>query len=349
MSKRIVVMAGGTGGHIFPALAVAEHLRKQGWEVSWVGTKKGMESHIIPEYNIEIDWLSVNGLRGKNFFALFKMPWMLLKACLEARKILQQRQPDVVLGMGGFVSGPGGLMAKMLGIPLIIHEQNKIPGTTNRLLAKIADQVLQAFPHSFAINQKAIFTGNPLRESFVQVKASTSTPKDVLHILVMGGSLGAQRLNDIVPEALALLSDVDVQHQTGGAMKRQVSAAYKDKLVNANVSAFIDDVVAAYQWADLVICRAGAMTVSEIAAMGLPSILVPYPYAIDDHQTANANYLVEAGASFLINQKELSAVFLAEKVRDCMTQLETMAIAAKKSARLNATMSVAEQCILVAT
>lgn len=349
MNKRIVIMAGGTGGHVFPALAVANYLVEQQWHVSWIGTHKGMESRVVPENNIEIDWLSVNGLRGKGFLALFKMPWMLLKACWEARKILQQRKPDVVLGMGGFVAGPGGLMAKIMGIPLVIHEQNRIPGTTNRLLSVVANKVLQAFPNSFVVSKKAIFTGNPLRKSFVQQDIAKSiNNSDILHILVMGGSLGAQRLNEIVPDALALLDKVEVRHQTGATMQQQVELEYKEKSINAKVTIFIEDVVEAYTWADLVICRAGAMTISEVSAMGVPSILVPYPYAIDDHQTANAHYLADAGAGILISQQDLTVSFLVEQIKRCATQLDVMAKAARQSARLNATHSVAEQCMLEA-
>ena len=348
MSKRIVIMAGGTGGHVFPALAVAHYLIDQQWNVSWIGTHKGMESRVIPENNIEIDWLSVNGLRGKGFLALFKMPWMLLKACWEARNILHQRKPDVVLGMGGFVAGPGGLMAKLMGIPLVIHEQNRIPGTTNRLLSAIANKVLQAFPDSFSVSKKAVFTGNPLRKSFALQERAKRSNSDVLHILVMGGSLGAQRLNEIVPEALVLLGKVEVRHQTGTVMQQQVEQVYKEKSINAKVTAFIDDVVEAYAWADLVICRAGAMTISEVAAMGAPSILIPYPYAIDDHQTANARYLVDVGAGVLIAQQQLTVSFLVEQIKHCATNSETMATAARQSAKLNATHNVAEQCRLVA-
>jgi len=348
MSKRIVIMAGGTGGHVFPALAVAHHLQEQHWQVSWIGTHKGMESRVIPANKIEIDWLSVNGLRGKGFVALLKMPWMLLKASVEAGKILHQRKPDVVLGMGGFVAGPGGLMAKVLGIPLVIHEQNRVPGTTNRLLSRIANKVLQAFPESFTSDRQALFTGNPLRKQFLQINEVTEAQTDNLKILVMGGSLGAQRLNELVPEALALVDNITVQHQTGAAMQQQVAAVYKTKAIDALAMDFIEDVVAAYRWADLVICRAGAMTISEVAAMGLPSILVPYPYAIDDHQTANAHYLVDAGAGILICQPQLTAGLLAEKIKYCRLNKESMAVAAKQCAKLDATESVAEQCSLEA-
>jgi len=349
MSKRIVIMAGGTGGHVFPALAVAQYLAEKEWQVSWIGTHKGMESRVVPENNIEIDWLTVNGLRGKGFLALIKMPLMLIKSCLEARKILQARKPDVVLGMGGFVAGPGGLMAKLMGIPLVIHEQNRVPGTTNRLLSGMANKVLQAFPDSFVTAKSAIFTGNPLRQALIQQRSEKKHHSDVLHVLVMGGSLGAQRLNEVVPEALALLDkSVEVRHQTGTAMRQSVELAYQDKSLQAQVTEFIEDVVGAYTWADLVICRAGAMTVSEVAALGVPSILVPYPYAIDDHQTANAQYLVGSGAGIMIAQQQLTGPFLAEQITHCSTRLEEMATAARQSAKMDATELVAEQCMIEA-
>ncbi|WP_428355452.1 undecaprenyldiphospho-muramoylpentapeptide beta-N-acetylglucosaminyltransferase [Methyloprofundus sp.] len=348
MSKRIVIMAGGTGGHVYPALAVAHYLIEQNWQVSWIGTHKGMESRVIAQNNIAIDWLSVNGLRGKGVLALIKMPWMLIKACLEARTILRQRKPDVVLGMGGFVAGPGGLMAKLMGIPLVIHEQNSVPGTTNRLLAKLANKTLQAFPDSFPAGKKTIVTGNPLRKAFMQNVDKARHQTSTTHVLVMGGSLGAQRLNEVVPEALALVENVEVRHQTGAVMSEQVTQAYADKAITAIVTPFIDDVVAAYAWADLVICRAGAMTVSEVAAMGVPSILVPYPYAIDDHQTVNAQYLVAVGAGIMITQPQLTAESLARQIKQLTPRLAEMSIAARKSAKLDATDRVAEQCMLEA-
>ena len=349
MGKRIVIMAGGTGGHIFPALAVARYLQTQNWQVSWMGTNKGMESRIIPENNIDIDYLSVHGLRGKGALSLVKMPIMLIKSCLEARKILKARKPDVVLGMGGFVAGPGGLVAKLLAIPLVIHEQNRIPGTTNRLLAKVATKVLQAFPDSFSHHKKAIFTGNPLRESFLQkVKKEPREDNESLRLLVIGGSLGAQRLNQVMPGMAKLLGKVEIRHQTGSKMQTEVEQHYKERKIKATVSAFIDDVAEAYRWADLVICRAGAMTISEVAAVGVPAILVPYPHAIDDHQTANAQYLVDAGAAFMIQQDKLDISVLAETVKELIKNKAEMAVAAKQSAKLNATQEVANYCIEVA-
>ncbi len=342
--KRIVIMAGGTGGHVFPALAVAQSLLEQGWQVTWLGTQKGLESRVVPEHSIEIDWLAVAGVRGKGLLSKVTALLKLCKACLQAAKILRQRKPDVVLGMGGFVAGPGGLMARLLGIPLVIHEQNRVPGTTNRLLAKMANQVLEAFPGSFPNKVKAQCTGNPLRKAFVQAQVNRQPMPTPLNILVVGGSLGAQILNEVVPEAAALLPDIKIRHQTGAAMCGQVSEHYQKLGIDAQVSAFIDDMVAAYQWADLVVCRAGAMTVSEVSAMRIPAIFIPLPGAIDDHQTANARYLTEAQAGLLLMQKELTAAHLAEKISEARQQLQAMGLAAYQCARLDATDVVAGFC-----
>lgn len=346
MGKRIVIMAGGTGGHVFPALAVASNLLEKGWRVSWMGTRKGLESRVVPEHNIDIDWLTVAGLRGKGILAKLKAPFMLLMACLQAFKILRSRKPDVVLGMGGFVAGPGGLMAKVLKIPLIVHEQNRIPGTTNRSLANFADVVLEAFPGSFENKTKAICTGNPLRKGFTeQQKIQVEEQDSSLHLLVVGGSQGAKILNEIVPEAVTGIPSVKIVHQTGKSMHDQVNEHYKSLGLKAYVVEFIEDMVGAYQWADIVICRSGAMTVSELAAAGLPSILIPYPYAIDDHQTANARYLCDANAGSMINQDELTGKLLAEQILRIVNNLEAMSTAAKACARLDATATVADICI----
>ena len=348
MSKRIVIMAGGTGGHIFPALAVAEALLEKGWQVSWLGTQKGLEARVIPEQGIEIDWLSVAGVRGKGLLSKITAVLLLLKACGQAIKIFRQRKPDLVLGMGGFVAGPGGLMAKALGIPLIIHEQNRVPGTTNRLLARMANQVLEAFPGSFAKKFKATFTGNPLRKPFVNAAAGANklSPTTVIKILIVGGSQGAQILNEVVPEAVAQLATVEVRHQTGTAMQQQVNSRYQALGVKAEVHAFIEDMVSAYQWADLVICRSGAMTVSEVAASGIPAIFIPLPSAIDDHQTANARYLCDAGAGLLLKQIDLNATTLAAQITTVIKQWDVMSKTAKEYARLDATEVVAGLCIV---
>ena len=349
MGKRIIIMAGGTGGHVFPALAVAELLIEQGWQVSWLGTHKGLESRVIPEQGIEIDWLSVAGVRGKGLTAKMTAVFGLLKACVQAMKILRRRKPDVVLGMGGFVAGPGGLMARFLSLPLIIHEQNRVPGTTNRLLARMANQVLEAFPGSFSKNINAHSTGNPLRKRFLEVAVKEHRPLDnEVRILIVGGSQGAQILNETVPEAIAALQtagSVQIKHQTGAAMLAQVESQYKALEINAETSAFIDDMAAAYQWADLVICRAGAMTISEVAATGTPAIFIPLPGAIDDHQTANARYLTDAGAGLLLRQNELNPATLADHITQALENLAVMRVAARQCARLDATVVVAGYCI----
>jgi len=344
MAKRIVIMAGGTGGHVFPALAVAQTLIEKGWQVSWLGTRKGLEGRVIPEQGIEIDWLSVAGVRGKGGLSKITAVLLLIKACIQALKILRKRKPDVVLGMGGFVAGPGGLMAKLLGIPLIIHEQNRVPGTTNRLLARMARQVLEAFPDSFNKKLNATFTGNPLRKQFIGC-AERKEAHQGINILVVGGSQGAQILNEVVPDALAELAHVKVRHQTGAAMQKQVESRYKELGVTAEASAFIDDMVSAYQWADLVICRSGAMTVSEVAAAGIPAIFIPLPSAIDDHQTANARYLTDAGAGLILLQKDLNAASLVEHITTVVKQLDVMSKTAKQYARLDATDVVAGVCM----
>ncbi|MEQ1529226.1 MAG: undecaprenyldiphospho-muramoylpentapeptide beta-N-acetylglucosaminyltransferase [Methylococcales bacterium] len=346
MSKRIVIMAGGTGGHVFPALAVAQSLLDKGWQVSWLGTQKGLESRVVPEHGIAIDWLAVAGVRGKGLLSKFTALFRLLKACMQAAKILRQRKPDVVLGMGGFVAGPGGLMAKLLGIPLVIHEQNRVPGTTNRLLSRFAKQVLEAFPGSFKQSVQAQCTGNPLRQAFLSLtQQEPRASAQALRVLVIGGSQGAQILNEIVPEAVAKLAHVQVKHQTGAVMQDQVANRYRDLGIDAEALAFIDNMVSVYQWADLVICRAGAMTVSEIAAVGKPAIFIPLPSAIDDHQTANAQYLTEAGAGLLLKQKDLTPDSLADHILKISKQLDDMARIAKQCARLDATDAVAGVCI----
>ncbi len=353
MGKRIIVMAGGTGGHVFPALAVAELLLENGWDVSWLGTKKGLESRVVSEQGIEIDWLSVAGVRGKGLWSKITAIFNLFKACYQATKVLLKRKPDVVLGMGGFVAGPGGLMAKLLGIPLIIHEQNRVPGTTNRLLSKLANQVLEGFPGSFNQQVKAKSTGNPLRKKFlIASKNQRQLPVSEVKLLIVGGSQGAKILNEMVPDAIANLGGliesqikISIRHQTGETMSVEVKQHYKELSIKAEVNVFIQDMVDAYQWADLVVCRAGAMTVSEVAAMGIPAILIPLPSAIDDHQTANARYLSDAGAGVLLVQKDMNPKSLAECINRVLNELPKMSNAAKECALLDATQLVAEYCI----
>ena len=348
MVQRIVIMAGGTGGHVFPALAVAQYLKAKEWEVSWVGTKKGMESKVVPAHGFDIDWLTVEGIRGKGIRAKINSLFLLLKAFWQVFKILRQRKPDVVLGMGGYVAGPGGLVASLLNIPLVIHEQNRVPGTTNKLLINKADKILEAFPGSFSESVHAIFTGNPLRKHFLnfpEKKVWTEETKRELRILVVGGSQGAKVLNDVVPDAAAHLDNVEIKQQTGSASLESVTNKFAKLPIKARACEFIEDIASAYQWADMIICRAGAMTVSEVAAAGLPAIFIPLPHAIDDHQTVNAEYLVEAGAGVSLAENYLNEESLLTALREVKVSLKEMSIAAKNKAKLDATILVGDICI----
>ncbi|WP_062568618.1 undecaprenyldiphospho-muramoylpentapeptide beta-N-acetylglucosaminyltransferase [Pseudoalteromonas arabiensis] len=349
MSKKLLVVAGGTGGHIFPGIAVADFLKQQGWQVSWIGTPDRMEATVVPKHNIEIDFIDVKGVRGNGIKRLIKAPFMVMNAIFQARKILKAQRPDVVLAMGGYVTGPTGIAAKSLGIPLVIHEQNAVAGMSNRWLAKFASKVLAAFPSAFAKGQCEV-VGNPVRASVAQVSAKqTSTP---INILVVGGSLGAQVLNHTLPAVFSALSaqtTLNIWHQTGKNNEQKVTADYQQLGLaeNTKVAEFIDDMDSAYQWADLVICRAGALTVSEIAAAGRMALFVPFPHAVDDHQTANAAYLVNSGAALMMLQN----AFSKEAVVDLLTpyliapeKISIMASKAKQLAILDATAKVANRC-----
>lgn len=345
MGARILIMAGGTGGHVFPALAVANYLAEQGWQMSWLGTKGGLESRVVPAHKIDIDWLSVAGVRGKGLFSKIKAVLLLIKACGQAWRILRRRKPDVVLGMGGFVSGPGGLVAKLMGIPLVIHEQNRVPGTTNRLLAKWANRVLEAFPGSFDKKINALWSGNPLRKELIGIpEKKEHQPGDAVRLLVIGGSQGAQVLNQVVPDAVAVVSGLKVRHQTGEIMRTQVEQRYQELGVDAEVSAFIEDMAEAYRWADIAVCRAGAMTVSELAAAGIPAVLIPLPHAIDDHQNANARYLADVGGAMILPQKDLSPETLAERIKVVIEHVAEMSKKTRACAKLDATEAVALCC-----
>lgn len=349
----IVIMAGGTGGHVFPALAVAHYLMQQGATVSWLGTRRGLEADVIPKAGIDIDYIDIRGLRGNGLKGWLLAPVRIASAISQARTVMQQRQADVVLGMGGFVTGPGGFAAWMKKIPVVIHEQNSIAGMTNKLLARIARRVLAAFPGVFEGARGYEVTGNPLREEIFTLPAPAerfASRSGRLRVLVIGGSLGAKALNDAVPLALAqFAADLrpEVWHQAGKKNIDAALAAYQQAGVDGKVVPFVDDMGEAYAWADVIICRAGALTVSELAGVGLGAILVPYPYAVDDHQTTNAQYLVEAGAAVCVQQRELDAAqlytILSELASD-RKQLLHMAESARKLARPDATKRVAEVC-----
>ena len=350
MSKKCVVVAGGTGGHIFPGIAVADYLKAQGWQVTWIGTPDRMEASVVPKHNIEIDFINVKGVRGNGLKRLVKAPFMVINAILQARKVLKNQRPDVVLAMGGYVTGPTGIAAKSLGIPLVIHEQNAVAGMSNRWLSRFANRVLAAFPSAFDAGQ-AELVGNPVRQSVIDIATrDVSTP---VNMLVVGGSLGAQVLNQTLPAAFKALnktSAINVWHQTGKGHLNSVEQAYKTHMFesdNVKVAEFIDDMDTAYAWADIVICRAGALTVSEIAAAGKMAVFVPFPHAVDDHQTANAQYLVEADGALLMQQSvfnEQSIVALLTPYLVNPSLINKMANNAKKQAILDATASVAAHC-----
>ncbi len=350
----LLIAAGGTGGHIFPALAVADVLRARGWRIEWLGSRGGLEEQLVPARNIPLHLLAISGLRGKGAAALLLAPFRIGSALLAARRVLKQTQADVVLGMGGFASGPGGLMARLSGRALVIHEQNAIAGMTNRLLAKVATVVLQAFPNAFG-RESIRAVGNPVRKDLLQLAPASqrfTERSGALRVLVIGGSRGAAVLNEQVPATIEQLKiAVEVWHQTGRGQQAATQARYGER-AGVKVSEFIDDMASAYGWADLVICRAGALTVSEVAAVGVPAIFVPYPHAVDDHQTANARFLSEQGAAWLLPQTQLNAGSLAERLNTLASQrevLKKMAVAAQAAAITDAAEQVAAVCEQVLT
>ena len=356
MSKTILIMAGGTGGHIFPGLAVAEVMRARGWRVVWMGAPTGMEADLVPRNGYEMAWVRFQGVRGKGLAAFLLLPGRLLVAFWQAAAVIRRIRPDVLLGMGGYIAFPGGMMAVFLGRPLVIHEQNAIAGTTTRMLAKLADRVLTSFPAAFGPRAGALVTGNPIRAALSNVPhpqtrfAERSGP---LRITVLGGSLGARALNETLPQVFAALrfdERPQVVHQTGRQHADEVEKRYGALAVDARVVAFIDDMAEQLAWTDLVICRAGATTLAEIAAVGVGSVLIPFPFAIDDHQTRNARLLADGGAAILLPQSDLTV----ERLTDCVRGLDrmrllTMACAARALGRPDAAERVADVCVQVAS
>lgn len=359
----LLVMAGGTGGHIFPGLAVAEKLKNEGWTIHWLGTADRMEADIVPANGFEISFITISGLRNKNLMAWLKLPFKLTNSLLQALRVIKKIQPDVVLGMGGYASAPGGLAAWLMKKPLVVHEQNASAGLTNRLLARIATKVCCAFPQAFQKNINAQVVGNPLRASIGKktvIENNAKLAKASHNILVIGGSLGAQILNQTVPQSFAVLvrgnhtnNDAlpfNIWHQTGKGNQESVAEAYNQQnLVNeqVTVTAFIDDIASAYQWADVVICRAGALTVSELAMAAKPAIFIPLPHAVDDHQTKNAQYIVSRGGAVLMKQKDLTSERLAEQLIELFSDpkiLKQMAQSAFAAADAEATNKVADIC-----
>jgi UDP-N-acetylglucosamine--N-acetylmuramyl-(pentapeptide) pyrophosphoryl-undecaprenol N-acetylglucosamine transferase len=342
-------MAGGTGGHVFPGLAVADYLRAQGWRVVWMGNPDGMEAKLVPARGYEMAWVRFAALRGKGFVRAALLPFNLLRGFWQALRELSRVKPDVVLGMGGYVTFPGGMMAAAAGRPLVVHEQNSVAGLANRVLAAVADRVLSGFPRAL---RKGEWTGNPVRAEIAALAdpaARYGARSGSLRVLVVGGSLGAQALNETVPRALGLLPAAarpQVTHQSGARHIDALRAAYARAGVEAELVDFIDDMAARYAEADLVICRAGALTIAELAAAGVASVLVPFPHAVDDHQTGNARFLAEVDAAILVPQKELTPARLSALLHDLTRdKLAVMAQKARALARPDATRIVAEICM----
>jgi UDP-N-acetylglucosamine--N-acetylmuramyl-(pentapeptide) pyrophosphoryl-undecaprenol N-acetylglucosamine transferase len=348
----ILIMAGGTGGHIFPALAVADHLRDQGWKVVWLGARNGMEARLVPEHGYPVEWVRFSGLRGKGLARMLLLPVNLLVAFGQSARAIFRVRPDVVLGMGGYIAFPGGMMAALLNRPLVLHEQNSIAGLANKVLAGVADRILTGFPGAL---RKSEWTGNPVRASIAAIpepQQRYGTREGSLRLLVIGGSLGAQALNEIVPRALALMPAERrplVTHQAGEKHLATLEKNYRDAGASATTVAFIRDMAGAYAEADLVICRAGALTVAELAAAGVPSVLVPFPHAVDDHQTTNARFLSEQSAALLIPQSELDPRGLADILLGFTREkLLDMARRARALGKPDATRVVAGHCMAAA-
>lgn len=347
--KTLLVMAGGTGGHVFPGLAVADALKQQGWQVSWLGTADRMEAQLVPEHGYEIDFIDIAGVRGNGLKRLLMAPLRIIKSILQARAVLKKRKVDLVLGMGGFASGPGGIAAWTMGIPVVLHEQNAAAGLTNRILARFSKRVLMGFSGAFE-NKKAVLVGNPVRKQLVALPDKRISPENApLNILVVGGSLGAKVLNDLLPEVFSgfASTQLNIFHQSGKGHYQALQDRYQKCQVKAEVKEFIADMASAYDWADLIICRAGALTVAEIAVVGLPAIFVPLPHAVDDHQTKNAQYLVTQGAALLIPQKELTIEKLSDYLSTFLQNrglLMEMSKKGKKAAIFDATERVTAVC-----
>lgn len=350
----VLIMAGGTGGHIFPGLAVAEELRGRGIPVLWMGAAGGLETELVLKAGIAIETLDIAGIRGKGVATLIKAPLRIARAVFAARRSLRRLRPRSVLSMGGYAAGPGGIAAWLTGTPLLVHEQNRIPGATNRALAKVARRVLAGFADAFAPAQKALWVGNPVRANIATIEAPAprlAARDGAPRLLVLGGSLGAQALNTRVPAAMGLLAPQQrpqIRHQCGARHAEAARAAYAEAGVAASVEPFIDDMAQAYAWADLVLCRAGALTLAEIAAAGCGAVLVPYPHAVDDHQTRNADAFVAAGAALRIAEAEATPARLQQELAQLLadrTRLIAMAQAARGLAKPDAAQRIADYCL----
>jgi len=356
---RVMIMAGGTGGHVFPALAVAEKFKQQQVSVAWLGTRKGIESELIPQQGIELHFLNVEGLRGRGLLALIRAPFKLLASIIQACAALTQFKPSVVLGMGGFVSGPGAIAAKLKGVPLVIHEQNSVAGTTNKLSANMATRVMQGFPNTFKQGEHC---GNPVRAEIATIKSPAERFSDrqgPMKLLVLGGSRGALAINQLIPEMLAKIEPQQrpqIIHQVGAQHVQTTQALYQTQGLDINAESiqivpFIDNMEEVYQWADFAICRSGALTVAELTAVGLGALLIPFPYAIDDHQTTNGEWLVNSGAALMIQQRDISPQGVADQIMTLSNNPDTrlnMANKARSLAKNGAAERVAKVCLEVA-
>lgn len=353
MHKKILIMAGGTGGHVFPGLAVAKLLANRGWDIHWLGTAARMEAQLVPKHGFDISFIDVAGVRGNGIVRKLKAPLQIIKSIFQARRVIKSFKPNVVLGLGGFASGPGGVAAWLSRIPLVLHEQNAIPGMTNKILSRLARRVLTGFDRTFEQQKnehdKYQWVGNPVRVEFADAQ-HRDTVHSPIRLLVVGGSLGAKVLNEHIPAVLNEVPNLEVRHQCGAGHLEAVNASYQavdNDGISWQVDEFIDDMAAAYQWADLVVCRAGALTVAEIAAVGVASIFVPLPYAVDDHQTVNAQALETLGAAILLPQKTLVEGGLKPvlmKILSAPQELINMGRKAQQFARLDATLTVANVC-----
>jgi len=350
----VLIMAGGTGGHIFPGLAVAESLRERHIPVRWLGASGAMECQRVPAAGFALDLVNISGLRGKGLARWLRMPGQLCKAVWQAFRLMGQNRPVCAISFGGYAAGPGGLAAWLRGVPLLVHEQNRIPGLTNRVLAHLAKRVLQAFPGTWPARLHADTCGNPVRQEVTRIMA----PVERMHnrngrtrLLITGGSQGALALNRLLPEAMALLDESsrpEIRHQAGKGRAGETAAVYAAAGIRAQVDEFIEDMAGAYSWADLVVCRSGALTISELAAAGIGAILVPFPHAVDDHQTRNAEFLVEAGAAKLIPESGCTALVLSRQVESSLSDragLLEMAKSARAVAMPDSAARVANECM----
>ena len=344
-------MAGGTGGHVIPAISIAEVFKNRKISVVWLGTQQGIESELVPANGFDINYIDIEGLRGTRILKWLKAPYTLIKAIFQAMIVIYRESPDMILGLGGFASGPGGVAAKIMRLPLIIHEQNSIPGTTNKILAKVATRVLTAFPDTLPHGE---WIGNPVRKEISSLQPTLLSRIDrdrPPRILILGGSLGATSINKKIPQALSAVEKKyrpEIRHQSGQANLQETQQIYKDLDLKARVESFISDMAEAYGWADLVICRAGALTISELAAAGVGALLIPYPYAADDHQFHNGKWLVSLGAAYMVKEQDLTDKLLVSILNEWLgnpVKLDSMAMNAKKSARLGVAELVADICM----